>query len=180
MGSLPNPTDISSRPIDCNKPAPHPAEHVCVRACLSCTHGSLCPICVHHMPAYDFAVRFRVYVGSWQPACPSNLAEYLLIWHGKKGGRPTARDYTDLRAHTHTDAHLLAHICTLGNAKPHTDLFFFGGGGALHPGAGISISLNFISEDQKKKKKSFERSSVPQKRNYEPTKKRWCTSLLGA
>lgn len=105
------------------------------------------------MPAYDFAVRFRVYVGSWQPACPSNLAEYLLIWHGKKGGRPTARDYTDLRAHTHTDAHLLAHICTLGNAKPHTDLFFFGGGGALHPGAGISISLNFISEDQKKKKK---------------------------
>lgn len=180
MGSLPNPTDISSRPIDCNKPAPHPAEHVCVRACLSCTHGSLCPICVHHMPAYDFAVRFRVYVGSWQPACPSNLAEYLLIWHGKKGGRPTARDYTDLRAHTHTDAHLLAHICTLGNAKPHTDLFFFGGGGALHPGAGISISLNFISEDQKIKKKSFERSSVPQKRNYEPTKKRWCTSLLGS
>lgn len=80
--------------------------------------NSLCPICVRRMPAYDFAVRLRVYVCGWQPTRPSDLAEYLLIWHRKKRGRPIARDYTDLHEHTRAHARICWHVfCTLRNPK---------------------------------------------------------------
>lgn len=132
-----------------------------VRFCTH-THGSLCPICMHHMPVYDFGVWLRVYVRSWQPTCSSNLAEYLLIWHRKKGGRPIARDYTDL--HTHTYTHLLAHICTLRNAKPHafshTRAYL---GWLAHSDTRISVSLNLLASIVVRK--SFKRSSVLQKEN---------------
>lgn len=85
---------------------------------LTHTDGSLCPICVHHMAVCDFSERPRARVRSWQCRSPGKFGtKHLLIWHGKKGGRPIARDYTDLRAHSNT--HPLAHVCTLRNAGAH-------------------------------------------------------------
>lgn len=75
--------------------------------------------------------------------CPAILAEYLLIWQRKKGGRPIARDYTDLRAHSY--AHLLAHLCTLRNAKlSATHLLVLWGGSRSVRHRDISLS-KFIS-----------------------------------
>ncbi len=70
------------------------------------------------------SVWLRAYV-SWQPTCPSNLAEYLLIWHTKKGGRPIAQDYTDLHTHIHTFIGTYVHIqkCKAPCFQPHAGLF---------------------------------------------------------
>lgn len=148
----PSPTSLPDLQMRINLPTPgqqcvftsqhtHPT-----RTCTRHTETLCVPYACVTCQRMIFAVRLRVYVCGWQPTRPSDLAEYLLIWHRKKRGRPIARDYTDLHEHTRAHARICWHVfCTLRNPKKTPMLSATHRlirGGLAHSDIGISVSVN--------------------------------------